>query len=219
MAHKTMIDGVAYEISGGKTLVNGTAYNIDHGKTLVGGTAYEVGFGPAFDGTVYLRPTADISVNHNVYPAGSAGYACIDESVADGDATYIYSSSYAGSDFTLSGTIPDGMKVTSAKAVYVAKYKNISNNFTPVVVQIKIDGATYNTPLCYEISEKYERYERVFDRGVEEGSSVKPMYDAINALGSGDISLTVALNSVGDGSDKSTNLCITQLYIELTCEP
>lgn len=47
MAHKTLIGGTAYEITGGKTLVNGTAYNIKSGKTLVGGTAYEVGFGPA----------------------------------------------------------------------------------------------------------------------------------------------------------------------------
>lgn len=44
MGHKTLIDGTAYEISGGKTLVNGTGYSIDKGKTLVGGTAYEVGF-------------------------------------------------------------------------------------------------------------------------------------------------------------------------------
>lgn len=44
MAHKTLIGGTAYEISGGKTLVNGTAYSINKGKTLVGGTAYEVGF-------------------------------------------------------------------------------------------------------------------------------------------------------------------------------
>lgn len=44
MAHKTLIGGTAYEISGGKTLVGGTAYEISGGKTLVGGTAYEVGF-------------------------------------------------------------------------------------------------------------------------------------------------------------------------------
>lgn len=44
MAHKTLINGTAYEISGGRTLVNGTGYSIDKGKTLVGGTAYEVGF-------------------------------------------------------------------------------------------------------------------------------------------------------------------------------
>lgn len=46
MAHKTLIGGTAYEISGGKTLVNGTAYSIKNGKTLVGGTAYDVGFAP-----------------------------------------------------------------------------------------------------------------------------------------------------------------------------
>lgn len=47
MAHKTLIGGTAYEISGGKTVIDGTAYSIDKGKTLVGGTAYEVGFAPA----------------------------------------------------------------------------------------------------------------------------------------------------------------------------
>ena len=44
MSHKTMVNGTAYEISGGKTLVGGTAYSIKSGKTLVDGTAYEVGF-------------------------------------------------------------------------------------------------------------------------------------------------------------------------------
>lgn len=42
MAHKTMINGTAYKISGGKTLVNGTAYKIKGGKTLVNGTAYNI---------------------------------------------------------------------------------------------------------------------------------------------------------------------------------
>ena len=52
MRHKTMIDGVAYEVSGGKTLIGGTAYSIKNGNTLIGGTAYEVAFGPEFV-TVY----------------------------------------------------------------------------------------------------------------------------------------------------------------------
>lgn len=43
MAHKTLIDGTAYGISGGKTLIDGTAFSIKGGKTLVDGTAYEVG--------------------------------------------------------------------------------------------------------------------------------------------------------------------------------
>lgn len=44
MAHRTLIDGTAYEVSRGKTLVDGTAYSIKKGNTLVDGTAYEIGF-------------------------------------------------------------------------------------------------------------------------------------------------------------------------------
>lgn len=44
MAHKTLVDGTAYEIKGGKALVDGTVYSIKNGKTLVGGTVYEIGF-------------------------------------------------------------------------------------------------------------------------------------------------------------------------------
>lgn len=33
--HKTMVDGTAYEIKGGRTLVDGTAYDVKKGKTLV----------------------------------------------------------------------------------------------------------------------------------------------------------------------------------------
>lgn len=46
MAHKTLVGGTAYNISGGKSMVSGTAYNIKGGKTLVGGTGYNVSFGP-----------------------------------------------------------------------------------------------------------------------------------------------------------------------------
>lgn len=46
MAHKTLIGGTAYEISGGKTLVDGTGYKIKSGKTMIDGTVYEVRFGP-----------------------------------------------------------------------------------------------------------------------------------------------------------------------------
>lgn len=45
MAHKAMIDGKAYEVSGGKTMVGGKVYSIANGKTLVGGKAYEIAFG------------------------------------------------------------------------------------------------------------------------------------------------------------------------------
>lgn len=44
MAHKTLINGTAYEVTGGKCLVNGTGYSIQKGRTLVSGTGYDIGF-------------------------------------------------------------------------------------------------------------------------------------------------------------------------------
>lgn len=45
MAHKTLIEGTAYEISGGKVLVDGTVYNVTRGKALVDGIEYAVELG------------------------------------------------------------------------------------------------------------------------------------------------------------------------------
>ena len=44
MAHRTLIGGTAYEITGGRTLVDGTGYSIPGGRTLIGGTGYDVSF-------------------------------------------------------------------------------------------------------------------------------------------------------------------------------
>lgn len=49
MAHKTIINGTAYEVTGGKCLVNGTVYSINKGRTLIGGTGYDITFGPSYD--------------------------------------------------------------------------------------------------------------------------------------------------------------------------
>ena len=48
MAHKTLINGTAYEVKGGKCLVNGTSYNILKGRTLIGGTGYDITFAPFY---------------------------------------------------------------------------------------------------------------------------------------------------------------------------
>lgn len=44
MAHKTLISGTAYDISGGRELIGGTGYDCKAGKTLIGGTAFTVPF-------------------------------------------------------------------------------------------------------------------------------------------------------------------------------
>ena len=75
MAHKTLVNGTAYEVKDGKCLVNGTAYSIKKGRTLIGGTGYDITFAPPFlkkgdlitmnlDGTE--RQYRVLSVNGNV---------------------------------------------------------------------------------------------------------------------------------------------------------
>ena len=44
MAHKTLIGGTAYDITGGRTLIGGTGYDITKGRTLIGGTGYNINF-------------------------------------------------------------------------------------------------------------------------------------------------------------------------------
>lgn len=44
MAHKTLISGTAYSVTGGRELIGGTGYDCKAGKTLINGTAFEVRF-------------------------------------------------------------------------------------------------------------------------------------------------------------------------------
>ena len=44
MAHKTLVDGTAYEISGGIVKVDGTGYKLSAGKTMFNGTGFNISF-------------------------------------------------------------------------------------------------------------------------------------------------------------------------------
>ena len=44
MAHKTIVDGTEYAITGGKCMIDGTVYEIKNGKTLIDGTGYSIEF-------------------------------------------------------------------------------------------------------------------------------------------------------------------------------
>ena len=61
--HKTLVNGTAYEIKGGKCLVNGTVYNIKKGRTLIDGTGYDINFEPDVSLTWYFNQTLSIPVS------------------------------------------------------------------------------------------------------------------------------------------------------------
>ena len=53
MAHKTLISGTAYSVTGGRELIGGTGYGCKAGKTIIGGTAFEVKFSEPITVTIH----------------------------------------------------------------------------------------------------------------------------------------------------------------------
>lgn len=52
MAHRTLINGTGYDISGGREMIGGTGYAKKGGRTLIDGTVYEIGFAKKFTVTI-----------------------------------------------------------------------------------------------------------------------------------------------------------------------
>ena len=70
-AHKTLINGTAYTVKGGKCMVNGTAYTVKGGKCMVNGTSYDIKKGRTLiDGTGYditFKPSYDPVFANNTW--------------------------------------------------------------------------------------------------------------------------------------------------------
>lgn len=54
--HKTLINGTAYTVQGGKCMVNGTVYDIKKGRTLIGGTGYDIKFSDGLTWVINEKP-------------------------------------------------------------------------------------------------------------------------------------------------------------------
>lgn len=75
MAHKTIVNGTAYEVKGGKCLVNGTAYSIKKGRTLINGTGEDIVFSsvsPILDENDWttIREVSDAGQGSNYWSIG-----------------------------------------------------------------------------------------------------------------------------------------------------
>lgn len=67
MAHKTLISGTAYSVTGGRELISGTGYDCKAGKTLIGGTAFTVPFSKGIPLST-ITPGAILYLNENGSP-------------------------------------------------------------------------------------------------------------------------------------------------------
>ena len=66
MAHKTLIDGTAYAVKGGRDLIAGTGYAKKQGKTLIDGTEHAISFGIPLSA---ITPGAILFINESGSPA------------------------------------------------------------------------------------------------------------------------------------------------------
>lgn len=71
--HKTLVNGTAYDVKGGKCLVNGTVYSIKKGRALVGGTGYDVTFEEPASKSWYLNEGLSGTVDATVIFKSSDG--------------------------------------------------------------------------------------------------------------------------------------------------
>lgn len=84
MAHKTLISGTAYSVTGGRELIGGTGYAKKKGRVLVNGTGYDIPFSSGIPiGTLPVGSVVKIGVNGKSYdflvvnqgiPSGSSIY-------------------------------------------------------------------------------------------------------------------------------------------------
>lgn len=71
--HKTLVNGTAYEVKGGKCLVNGTVYSIKKGRTLINGTGYDITFEEPASKSWYLNEGLSGTVDATVIFKSSDG--------------------------------------------------------------------------------------------------------------------------------------------------
>jgi hypothetical protein len=64
MAHKTLISGTAYSVTGGRELIGGTEYGISGGRTLVDGTGYNI---------ILSKKTISLTISGAIITGGSYG--------------------------------------------------------------------------------------------------------------------------------------------------
>lgn len=143
MAHKTLVGGTAYEISGGKCLVGGTAYSIQKGRTLVGGTGYDVSFGPK---TIPVTITTSGTTPTKVYAKiDGTEYRTATSGIRVFPGDVITFSIYSGASNLLGQLYVDGTRVATAQGKQVT-YDWTVPDCSAITVNIKnmtSSGKTY----------------------------------------------------------------------------
>ncbi len=185
----------------------------------------------AFDGFVYLRPSADISVDSTLTLTPSdatAAYLLINEEVCDGEATTIGISqtvSRGSAVFSLDGNVPKN--ITRATDIYAVLSCYIDmTKYSSLTVYITVNDTTeylFNRPYqntSYDPQQVYVTY----NNSAGTLATVDDMLAEINAYISAngvlpDIKLEFRIEVDSDDGAKSDDIIkVSQAYVVIECE-
>lgn len=165
-------------------------------------------------GTLYLRPSADISIEHSLYPYNSENaYLLINEEVSDGTATYI--SSYdgkvsPGSRFRLFGESQHKIKKVTSITIKGVPYNESSSN-----------TGSNKFRLCFD-NEEFEsaKHSSSKDIDLSLANAVTPINEYIAKNGNlPDMDLVINSTATTNmGGTKFYHTGVTQVYVVLGYE-
>lgn len=163
-------------------------------------------------GTLILRPSADISVGHTLYPAGSPNaYLLISEEESDYSSTCISTSDTAASTFRLSGAGQAFKhRVTS---IYIHGDEYVSGNGGTNYYQLDINGL-----LTGEIEQNPTASKHTITLSVPEAVEIINSYVSINRCLP---AINISIRSIADTSgEKSTTskVGVSQVYLGISYE-
>lgn len=163
------------------------------------------------EGIIYLRPSADISVGHAIYPSSLPhGYLAINEVESDDSSTYIYqtvtngSSSRAESQFALSGDYSNVGSILGGR-IFVDGFNSLTVSCN-MDISLIIGGTEYSIINSYLFNDN-----ATFDLPE---TCIAAMSN-VNSLSNIQFKFqSMATTSAG----KSTDYYFTQIYLELTVD-
>ena len=157
MAHKTRINGTAYDIVGGMTRVNGTSYSVKNGKVLINGTGYDISF---------ILPPAALDIwsgstlgNEITCITYANGYWVVGGNYSDGNkngARIAYATSLDGSWTTKdmwggNSSVINGIAYGNGYWVVAGKRENSGDTFAYIGYSTSLDG-TWTTKNLWSTS-------------------------------------------------------------------
>lgn len=170
-----------------------------------------------------LRPTANIKINHTVYPSGTVAYQTINDATSDGDSTYLQQSvssttnTTMDSRFIFSGKLPSkNCTITGVTVFATAKTSttNLANRRVNYVLH-EISGVEETSVnIKADLTTSYATYSKTIDNAI---SGIQELIQS-----DGTISFEASVRTVGQkGSGKNASngtLRVTQFYFVIEYE-